>query len=237
MGNNNNRRPRSQFRRRKSFKKSVPQSDNEADASAAPAEAAVPQSAQSTTSAGYDNSIENLNLSVLRRYKPSINSILSVAPYATVYGLNKEQREWDKSGIEGTMFVCELSQGKLGQERYAIFILNRLGLQNFVFHLSNPKCVEVTPEFLILGPLDGEYYSIWIYSELTNSTADTRERNVNLIKQCAKDSEKSRRAVEQGYQESRASQIPQTPVSSQGITSGPPLLQQLFALQKRRENQ
>lgn len=214
-----NRRPRSQHHNQKSPRRAVPQSDNDTDA--------APESAKTST----DRSIADLNLSVLRRYKPSIKTILSVAPYATVYGLNKDMKEWDKSGIEGTMFVCELSPGKLGQERYAIFILNRLGMQNFVFHLTNPHCVEITPEFLILGPLDGDYFSIWIYSEPNKSTAETRERNVKLIKECARDSEASRQRAERSLQ---ASHVPQTPVSSQGITSGPLLLQQLFEHQRRQ---
>ena len=93
---------------------------------------------------------EELNLSVLRRHNPSINTILSLAPYAVVYIFSPATRQWEKSGVEGTMFVCQLVQGPLGEERYSIFVLNRRGLDNFDIPLTDGENVELTEEYVIL---------------------------------------------------------------------------------------
>lgn len=93
---------------------------------------------------------EELNLSVLRRHNPSINTVLSHAPYAVVYIFSAAARQWEKSGVEGTMFVCQLSQGSLGEERYSIFVLNRRGLDNFDIPLTDGENVELTEEYVIL---------------------------------------------------------------------------------------
>ncbi|RAK74265.1 Dcp1 family protein [Aspergillus fijiensis CBS 313.89] len=93
---------------------------------------------------------EDLNLSVLRRHNPTITSILSLAQYAVVYIFSPSTRQWEKSGVEGTLFVCQRSQGELGEERYSVFVLNRRGLNNFDLPLTDGDNVEITEEYIIL---------------------------------------------------------------------------------------
>lgn len=156
---------------------------------------------------------EELNLAVLRRHNPSITSILSLAQYAVVYIFSPATRQWEKNGVEGTLFVCQLSQGNLGEERYSAFVLNRRGLQNFDLPLTDGENVELTEEYVILkadestevdtstngnaeplnpqarqnGGADGvRIYGLWIYSEPPpNSTAETRTINAQMIRECA----------------------------------------------------
>lgn len=148
---------------------------------------------------------EELNISVLRRHNPAITSILSLAPYAVVYFFSPSTRQWEKSGVEGTMFVCQLTQGRLGEERYSVFVLNRRGLDNFDVRLTDGENVELTDEYVILKAEDDDdddedsgggggngrkknsrIYGLWIYSEPPpNSTAETRTINAQMIKECA----------------------------------------------------
>lgn len=141
---------------------------------------------------------EELNLSVLQRHNPAISSILSLAPYAVVYIFSPSTRQWEKSGIEGSMFVCQLSQGDLGEERYSVFVLNRRGLNNFDIELTDGENVEITEEYVILKADETEtedsggdgnnsrIYGLWIFSEPPpNSTAETRTLNAQVIKECA----------------------------------------------------
>lgn len=93
---------------------------------------------------------EDLNLAVLRRHNPSITSIVSLAPYAVIYVFSPTTRQWEKSGAEGTLFVCNLTQGSLGEERYNAFVLNRRGLNNFDIPLTDGENVELTEEYVIL---------------------------------------------------------------------------------------
>ncbi|KAJ5573501.1 Dcp1-like decapping [Penicillium hispanicum] len=93
---------------------------------------------------------EELNLSVLRRHNPCIASILSLANYAVVYIFSPTTRQWEKTGVEGTLFVCQRTQGDLGEERYNAFVLNRRGLTNFDLPLRDSEDIELTEEYVIL---------------------------------------------------------------------------------------
>ena len=158
---------------------------------------------------------EELNLSVIRRHKPSVTSILSLAPYAVVYIFSPTTKQWEKNGVEGTLFVCQETQGELGEERYTAFVVNRRGLDNFDLPLTDGENVEITEEYVILkadeiaegeagqngiaDPLHAQnlsknqhgtnnvrIYGLWIYSEPPpNSTAESRTINAQMILECA----------------------------------------------------
>ncbi|KAL8823800.1 MAG: hypothetical protein Q9191_005536 [Dirinaria sp. TL-2023a] len=135
-----------------------------------------------------------LNLSVLQRHFPSTSSLLALAPYAVLYIFNPTNSAWEKSGIEGTLFVCSLSlppSTNTGQERYAVTILNRRGLENFWLELLNGEEVEKTSEYVILQKEDArgdgrqKVYGLWIFEEETGSTKGIREITADLITECA----------------------------------------------------
>lgn len=139
---------------------------------------------------------EELNISVLRRHNPAVTSILSLAPYVVVYTFNRATQQWEKNGIEGTMFICQLTQGSYGEERYSVFVLNRRGLNNFDILLTDGENVQITDEFLILKSEkeeeSEEIIGLWIFSEPPpNSTAETRKINAEVIKECATHAGKS----------------------------------------------
>lgn len=139
---------------------------------------------------------EELNISVLRRHNPAVTSILSLAPYVVVYTFNPASQQWEKNGIEGTMFICQLTQGSLGEERYSVFVLNRRGLNNFDVLLTDGENVQITDEFVILksekDEKSDEIIGLWIFSEPPpNSTAETRKINAEVIKECATHAGKS----------------------------------------------
>ncbi|PWY72905.1 PH domain-like protein [Aspergillus heteromorphus CBS 117.55] len=93
---------------------------------------------------------EELNLAVLRRHNPAVTSILSLAQYAVVYLFSPTTRQWEKNGVEGTLFVCQLTPGPLSEDRYSVFVLNRRGLTNFDLPLTDAENVEITDEYIIL---------------------------------------------------------------------------------------
>lgn len=143
-----------------------------------------------------DRSNEELNIKVVQRYNPDVFRIMSLAPYAVVYSFNTSSASWEKSGVEGTMFVCELKPGPLGEERYTVFVLNRRGMNNFECQLIDGNDVELTPEYIILKIEEKDYegnakaepsiVGIWIYTEaFANSTSDARALNAEIIKECA----------------------------------------------------
>lgn len=122
----------------------------------------TPSQTDDTISSSIPHDNASLNLSVLRRHNPDITSILSIAPYAVIYTFNASSQSWDKSGCEGTLFVCALTplyseshdqsqdDATEGIERYAVVVLNRRGLENFSFDLESADSVEVTEEYVLL---------------------------------------------------------------------------------------
>ncbi|KAL6863473.1 hypothetical protein ACO1O0_003728 [Amphichorda felina] len=147
-------------------------SDYESDAAAMQSYVHVPPSPNRTNT--------ELNLSVLQRYIPSIHTILSVAANAVVYLFNPTAEQWDKSGVEGTMFVCAklpAPDDPQHRPRACIFVLSRRGLENFVMDLARVSHVEVMGELFILR-VDAEWegqeekvLGIWVH----NDKAETRE--------------------------------------------------------------
>lgn len=127
-----------------------------------------------------------LNISVLQRYLPSVRGILSVAANAVIYTFDSAAERWDKSGVEGTMFVC--TQGPLPEDpqqrpRACVFVLSRRSLDNVVVDLAKVSHVEIMGELVILrvdGEADGEpekVLGIWVH----NDKAETREVNGAMI--------------------------------------------------------
>lgn len=129
----------------------------------------------------------DLNLSVLRRYKPSIRTILSIAANAVVYVFTPSSQQWEKSGIEGTLFVCEQEPSDLsGAENYCIIVLNRRGLENLILDLWQAQDVERMDDLLILRFPDPDCHDVekvmglWIHED----KHDTREVNAGQIITC-----------------------------------------------------
>lgn len=146
-----------------------------------------------------------LNLSVVRRHEPAIISILSIAPYAVVYIFSPATQQWEKSGIEGTLFVCQLSPSELGAERYSVVVLNRRSLDNFRAELLDGSDVEITEDYVILQASDDnrnpQVYGLWIFSEPPpSSTANSRAINAQIIQECAIQAETTRKMAEQSIQ-------------------------------------
>ena len=135
---------------------------------------------------------ETLNLSVLQRHLPSTVSIVFLAPYAVIYIYNITTKAWEKSGIEGTLFVTELRN-----DGHAVVVLNRRGLNNFILHLKSAEEVEVTDEYVILqgngednlgnGNADErKVYGLWVFEEEQGSTKGVREACGECIVECVR---------------------------------------------------
>lgn len=129
-----------------------------------------------------------LNLSVLRRYLPSIHTILSIAANAVVYTFDSLAEQWDKSGIEGTMFVCAqapLPEDPNQRPRACVFVLNRRGLDNVIVDLARVTHSELTSELVILsvaGEWEGQeprVMGLWIH----NDHEETRQVNFAMIEE------------------------------------------------------
>lgn len=147
--------------------------------------------------------IDELNLSVLQRYNSSVTAILTVAPYAVIYTFSPSpEPEWIKSGVEGSLFICQLSPGQLGEDRFNAIVLNRRGLENFEAELKEDETggVELTDDYIIVtSDVSGQPTAsgIWVFSEGPgSSTAVTRDLIAQLVRERAVQAGQSRKAAE-----------------------------------------
>lgn len=147
--------------------------------------------------------LEELNLSVLQKWNPDITAILSVAPYATIYDFASATNEWQKGSIVGSLFICQLSPGGYGEDRFRAIVLNRGGLENFEAELrqSDSSGVAIQGDFVEVMRIDPETQetkvnAIYIYSEEGTSTEHSRSVNGQLMVELADAAQRSREAAE-----------------------------------------
>ncbi|GAB1733497.1 hypothetical protein NU195Hw_g635t1 [Hortaea werneckii] len=145
-----------------------------------------------------------LNLTVLRRYCSDVAHIIAIAPFAVLYTFSPETQVWEKCGIEGTLFITQLS----GRGRYTAIILNRKSLDNFVTELVSADDVEVTEQYVILQTTaeDGrvEIYGLWIFDDSSSEGGtglmegqSSREVVAQTIVSCAMQSQIARETGEE----------------------------------------
>ena len=139
-------------------------------------------------SAPITRSKDDLNLIVLRRWNSDVHKVLAIAPYATIYEYAAATNEWQKSGLVGTLFICQLTPGQYGEERYRAIVLNRSGLENFEAELrqSDRGGVSISGDYVEITREDPDtnetkVNAIYIYSEDNTSTADSRRGNADLM--------------------------------------------------------
>jgi hypothetical protein len=162
----NNRRPR---------QAPPPPSDYETDA---------PQNIDYPPPPPPGRSNEELNLSVIRRHYPDVISIHHVAPYAVLYAFSLETEQWEKVGVEGSLFICGLVPSAVGAERYGVVILNRRSMDNFYMEIIGPDGLEFTDEYIIMQ--GDQVYGLWIFCEpLPSSTANARAEIVAKMQELA----------------------------------------------------
>ncbi|KAH6670861.1 hypothetical protein F5X68DRAFT_215402 [Plectosphaerella plurivora] len=126
-----------------------------------------------------------INLAVLRRYIPNIHTILTTAANAVVYTFAPETSSWERTGTEGTYFLCFLAPEAAASEavpapppRACIFVLNRRGLENTIIDLGKVENFEVMDEIYIFkmaedaGPIggavagtDSSVVGVWIHTQ------------------------------------------------------------------------
>jgi len=124
-----------------------------------------------------------LSLRVLRRYQPTIRTILAIAANAVAYSFLEASQSWEKHGAEGTMFVCDQDPvpTPTGQvlPRQCVFVLNRRSMDNLVIDLLRVTDCEVVGELIVFrfeddtsqgedGGREKKIIGLWIHADETN---------------------------------------------------------------------
>lgn len=144
---------------------------------------------------------DELNLAVLRRHYPDLISIVSIASFCVVYAFSPTTQAWEKYGVDGTLFINQLTPSEEGVSRFSVVVFNRRSMEKFSVELKTADDVEVTDDYVILQSQhdDGslQIFGLWIFTEPPpSSTAHAREINGEMIKQVAALVDNSRKTLE-----------------------------------------
>lgn len=141
---------------------------------------------------------EELNLAVLSRHRPDVIAIEYVVPYVVVYIFSPESSSWEKSGMEGSTFLCGLSPNQEYDYRCAVVVLNRRGLENLNIELISDESVDITDEYLIIkNERAGQtnIYGLWVFREPPpSSTSHHPEAFAAKVQECIERAGKSKKS-------------------------------------------
>lgn len=100
-----------------------------------------------------------MNFAALKRVDPYAKSLLETAAHVALY--NFVNNEWDKTDIEGALFVYSRS----GEPYHNILIMNRLNMKNLVEPITQGLDLQLQDPFLLYRTSQGSIYGIWFYDK------------------------------------------------------------------------
>lgn len=100
-----------------------------------------------------------LNEAALKRFDPYVKEILDTAKFVALYTFNAEENEWEKTNVEGSLFVYS----RTGEPFYNILVLNRLNTTNLIEPITNKLDLQLHEPFLLYRNTKLCIYGIWFY--------------------------------------------------------------------------
>uniref|UniRef100_A0A3B5L2C3 5'-(N(7)-methylguanosine 5'-triphospho)-[mRNA] hydrolase n=1 Tax=Xiphophorus couchianus TaxID=32473 RepID=A0A3B5L2C3_9TELE len=86
-----------------------------------------------------------MSLAALQRQDPYINKLLDVTGQVALYNFNSKVNEWEKTEIEGTLFVYSRS----ASPHHGFTIMNRLSTENLVEPINKDLEFQLQDPFLL----------------------------------------------------------------------------------------
>nr|XP_057941078.1 mRNA-decapping enzyme 1A isoform X2 [Doryrhamphus excisus] len=102
-----------------------------------------------------------MSLAALQRQDPYINKLLDVTGQVALYNFNSKANEWEKTEVEGTLFVYTRSASPY----HGFTIMNRLSTENLVEPINKDLEFQLQDPFLLYKNGNMGIYSIWFYDK------------------------------------------------------------------------
>uniref|UniRef100_A0A1A8EL45 5'-(N(7)-methylguanosine 5'-triphospho)-[mRNA] hydrolase n=1 Tax=Nothobranchius korthausae TaxID=1143690 RepID=A0A1A8EL45_9TELE len=102
-----------------------------------------------------------MSLAALQRHDPYINKLLDVTGQVALYNFNSKANEWEKTEVEGTLFVYARS----ASPHHGFTIMNRLSAENLVEPINKDLEFQLQDPFLLYRNGNLGIYSIWFYDK------------------------------------------------------------------------
>ncbi|KAJ8257515.1 hypothetical protein GJAV_G00186420 [Gymnothorax javanicus] len=103
----------------------------------------------------------HMSLAALQQHDPYINRIVDVTGQVALYTFNSKANEWEKTDIEGTLFVYTRSASPY----HGFTIMNRLNMKNLVEPINKDLEFQLQDPFLLYRNSNLSIYSIWFYDK------------------------------------------------------------------------
>ncbi|XP_010764181.1 mRNA-decapping enzyme 1A [Notothenia coriiceps] len=101
------------------------------------------------------NAGQMMSLAALQRQDPYINKLLDVTGQVALYNFNSKANEWEKTEIEGTLFVYARS----ATPHHGFTIMNRLSTENLVEPINKDLEFQLQDPFLLYRNGNCEYFA------------------------------------------------------------------------------
>nr|XP_044993238.1 mRNA-decapping enzyme 1B isoform X2 [Jaculus jaculus] len=103
----------------------------------------------------------DISLAALQRHDPYINSIVDVASQVALYTFGHRANEWEKTDVEGTLFVYTRS----ASPKHGFTIMNRLSMENRTEPITKDLDFQLQDPFLLYRNARLSIYGIWFYDK------------------------------------------------------------------------
>ncbi|XP_037090584.1 mRNA-decapping enzyme 1B-like [Pollicipes pollicipes] len=104
---------------------------------------------------------QQMNLTAVRRHDPYVADIVDSATQVAVYEYNSPASEWQKTDMQGALFVYKRS----GPPYHSFMVLNRLNTKNLLQPLTKELEFQLQAPFLLYRTSQGVIYGLWFFYE------------------------------------------------------------------------
>ncbi|XP_063233342.1 mRNA-decapping enzyme 1 [Bacillus rossius redtenbacheri] len=102
-----------------------------------------------------------MNVAALKRVDPYVREILATATHVALYNFSAEDNEWEKTDVEGALFVYKRS----GEPFNSILIMNRLNTKNLIEPVTIGLELQLKEPFLLYRNVKGQIFGVWFYDK------------------------------------------------------------------------
>ncbi|KAG7455809.1 hypothetical protein MATL_G00244960 [Megalops atlanticus] len=121
----------------------------------------------------------DISLAALQRQDPYINNIVDVASQVALYTFSSRANEWEKTDVEGTLFVYT----RLASPRHGFTIMNRLSMDNLTEPITKDLDFQLQDPFLLYRNARLTIYGIWFYDKEDCLRIATLMKNLTIQEQ------------------------------------------------------
>ncbi|XP_077400389.1 mRNA-decapping enzyme 1B [Vanacampus margaritifer] len=121
----------------------------------------------------------DISLAALQRHDPYIKNIVDVASQVALYTYNNRANEWEKTEVEGTLFIYT----RLALPTHGFTIMNRLSMENMIEPITKDLDFQLQDPFLLYRNARLVIHGIWFYDKADCQRIAQRMKTLTQLEQ------------------------------------------------------